>query len=739
MPTTPRPLPIQASGSTARHARLAYLPAVDGMRAIAVLAVMVYHAAPKWLPGGYAGVDVFFVISGYLITRIIVGDLAEGSFSIWRFWERRVRRILPPLLAMLTITALAGWLWFSPSELESFAVSAFASLLSSANIYFWRTSGGYFALATPLMPLLHLWSLGVEEQFYLVYPIIVLIVARARRRMLLPLIVFGLVLSFALAWYNSAYHPVAGFFLPFSRAWELAAGCALALWQNGRAARGAFKAEASSALALIVILASFALVSDATPWPGMATLPVVAASAALIAFAPSARITGALLASRPLVAIGLVSYAAYLWHHPLLSFARIVSPRQIGPTGIIGLLVTSLLVGALSLVLIERPARNRRRLPPRIFWPGIVAWSAILLAATLLLWRSGGAPERLPPRLQRIAAMTEVYPPRMEACFFPPGTTRPLEQGCLRGASGPVRTAIVGDSHAMALAAGFDPLLAETGTRARVLSAAGCQFIDDPAALSALQAHCPAFTRKIMAYLLARRDIPVVVIAARWPYAFARTFYDNGEGGVELGPDEGLRPDAARDRKFEASLRRLVARLREAGKTVVLVYPVPEPGWDVPKYLVHRHLLGLGEQIPTIDEARWRRRAAPAVAMLDRLGEDRGIVRVRPASVTCGHPVAGRCILGANGEPFYFDDDHPNELGARLMIWRAMERQGTADTVRRAIEAGAASSPAATVARVRRIAPLANEKNSSIGIGLGRARTTVEPSEGAMTPPQANA
>jgi hypothetical protein len=287
--------------------------------------------------------------------------------------------------------------------------------------------------------------------------------------------------------------------------------------------------------------------------------------------------------------------------------------------------------------------------------------------------------------------MTESYPPRMEACFFPPGSTRPLDQSCLRGTAGPATTALVGDSHVMALAPGFDPLLAASGTRARVLSAAGCPFVDDSTAMGPLQAHCSAFTRKVLAYLLEHREIHVVAIAARWPYALARSFYDNGEGGVELGVDDGLRPDAARDRRFEASLRRVVQRLREAGKTVVIVYPVPEAGWNVPNYLVHRHQLGLGDAMPTIDEARWRRRAAPAVAMLDRLGEDPGIIRVRPAEMICGHPLAGRCVLGADGEPFYFDDDHPNERGARLMIWQAMERQGTADEVRRAMSAATSS------------------------------------------------
>ncbi len=680
--------PDRALEGTRTHKGVNYLPEIDGLRAVAVLAVMLYHADRTWLPGGYAGVDVFFVISGYLITRVILADIERERFSLWRFWDRRVRRILPPLLAVLAASLAAGYALFSPVELAGLGSSAFASLFSLANVYFWHSAGSYFGLAAPLQPLLHLWSLGVEEQFYIAYPILLLLASRYWPQGLARLLALGIAGSFGLAWYTSGHHPSAGFFLPFSRAWELASGCLLAVTLADRPRPSRGLAEGGSAIALAVLAASLFLFDDLTPWPGPATALVVAASAALIALSPSAPVVGRLLANRPMVAIGLVSYAAYLWHHPLLAFSRVANPDVLAPLGAVALLALSLGLGALSYRFVEGPARDRSRLPARMFWPAIVLASLLIGGAAFQAWRSGGAPGRLPPDLLRVSAMTETYPEAMNPCFYPPGTSKTFEQSCTLGLAGPVRMAVIGDSHAMALAPGFKPALDQTRTRARLLIAAGCPPVSDQRVMSALQPHCPAFTEHVLSWLVQHSEVSVVAIAARWPFSFHHSFYDNGEGGVEMGPDDGLEPDEARNRLFETSLRETVDRLLAANKTVVLIYPVPEPGWDVPKYLVHRYLQGRGGGMPTIDAARWRARAAGAVAMLDRMGDDPRIIRVRPAAMTCGTPRAGRCALGHGDMPFYFDDDHPNREGARIMIADALQRRGGVQALERALRQG---------------------------------------------------
>lgn len=653
-----------------------YIPEVDGLRAIAVIAVMIYHAVPGWMPGGYAGVDVFFVISGFLITRILLTELELEHLRLTGFWERRARRIMPALIALLSISGIAAWLILSPSELRGFTASALASLLSAANLYFWQSSGGYFSLAATQIPLLHLWSLGVEEQFYLVYPLLLLLLWRWRRSWIGPTLGLLTLASLAAGIYATFHHPVAAFFLPFFRAWELGVGCLLALglprlkWR----ALPTGTTELASMTAALALLGSLMLLEDATPWPGWAAIPTVIATGVLIAAAPRSRVVGPILRSRPFVAIGLVSYSAYLWHHVLLAFYRVANPIALSRPAAVGILLLSLVVAAASYRLIERPARSRTRLPARRFWLLLAVGYALLIAGFAAIWRSGGAPDRLPPRLQAIASQTEAYPARIDPCFFTPGPVADYASACLVGSEGPVRTAIVGDSHASALAPGLEPLLRESGTRARMLAAAGCPFVENPKALSEMQAHCPAHTRQMLARILADPDIRLVAVAARWPYVLARSFYDNGEGGVEIGPDDGLDSDPARDARFARSLKETVGKLIDGGKEVLIVYPVPEPGWDLPKYLVHSYLLGRGDEMPTIDARRWQARAEPAVHMLDRLGERPRLHRVRPAEQLCG---PRRCRLGTTEGPYYFDDDHPNRLGARVMLDTASRSQGT--------------------------------------------------------------
>lgn len=656
-----------------------YIEEIDALRGVAVIAVMLYHAEPTWLPGGFTGVDVFFVISGYLITQIILHDLEQQKFSFINFWERRARRILPALFAVLIPCSVAAWFYFSPVELRGFAASAIASLGFGANFYFWQDSADYFALAAQKKPLLHLWSLGVEEQFYLLYPAFLIILWRyAQGRVVFALLV-GVIASFIISWYAAENHPVAAFFLLFTRAWEIGAGCLLAVFTRQKLVLYTQYSSSIVVIAAAVMLATFFVVDGNTPWPGPAALPLVAATVAIIAYGPHSDMTRPIFKFRPLLLLGLASYGIYLWHHVLLSFARVISPSQLNLQEVTLILLISVVLGWASYSWIEQPARDRLRISTPQFWTAVSVSLILLAGANYWIWQGKGMPSRLPPKLQLIAEMPELYPSKIDPCFFNPGPVSRYESACLVGSLGPIATAIVGDSHAATLAPGFRPLLHTSGTRARLLSAAGCPYIDNSHALSAMQSHCATHTKRMHAAILADPQIRLVAIAARWPYAFNRAFFDNGEGGVETGPDDGLQPDPTRDKLFEKSLVRLTNELRAAGKTTLVIYPIPEPGWHVPNYLISDYLLGTGKGMPTISEAHWREWASTSIAMLDRLEEGPDLLRLKPAEMLCGSPEEGRCVLGAGGIPFYFDDDHPNELGASLMISEAARRQGISD------------------------------------------------------------
>ena len=337
-----------------------YRPEIDGLRALAVLPVILFHAGFQVFAGGYIGVDVFFVISGYLITSILLADIEGGEFSLAKFYERRARRILPALIFVLLACIPFAWAWMLPGQLQDFSAALLAVSLFGSNIWFWQHSG-YFDSAAEENPLLHTWSLAVEEQYYLLFPIFLLLAWRFGRGKLVWLMLALALLSLLLSEWGWRNAPSANFYLAPSRAWELLAGSITAYWVRNYGLR---ESNALSAVGLMGILIPIFFYDHTLPFPGLLALPPVIGTALICLSAGPTTITARVLSLRWLVAIGLISYSAYLWHQPLFAFARI---KLVDPSMLVmsTLSIVALVMAYLSWRFVEQPFRANSGLVTR--------------------------------------------------------------------------------------------------------------------------------------------------------------------------------------------------------------------------------------------------------------------------------------------------------------------------------------------------------------------------------------
>ena len=618
-----------------------YRPDIDGLRAIAVLAVVAYHAFPTRLPGGFAGVDIFFVISGYLITGLLLREAGDGTVDIRAFYARRVRRIFPALVTVLVVAFAAGWMWLLSVEFVPFSQSVAAAAGFVANVQFWREIG-YFDPAAELKPLLHLWSLAVEEQFYLVWPWLVAATATRHRspmRVASALFVVSLVLNVALV----ARFGSATFLLPHTRLWELMAGALLAI----HAQRRPWLMPSWVGVAGLVLLAiGFFVLSRDKHYPGVwALIPVVGTSMIIVA-APTGRSTRA-LSSRALVFVGLISYPLYLWHWPILAFMRIVESPAASATSLATALLLSFVLAIATFLGIERPLRSRRG---RIGIIALTGAMAIVGLAGLL-----GASQWLKPRLygQGLDAFSEAA---TDWQYPSPGFIRRRTADGIdvwTAGSGPRQVLIWGDSNAEQYGPRVQRLLddgslAASQTQVVFATRGSCPPI--PRARIEEDEGCNVFAEKALA-LANTADISTVVLIAQWTgYLGAPTLR------VQLPAGGELRGSAATPAAL-ARLADVIRALRASRKRVVLVLNIPVAPELGPRSVLERRWGGsVAVHGDGISRQMWN-------AIRDRLSGDlvsvarqAGATLVDPADFLCD---SLRCpALERNGVPRYHDGYH---------------------------------------------------------------------------------
>ena len=341
-----------------------YRAEIDGLRAIAVVPIILFHAGFEYFSGGFVGVDVFFVISGYLITTIILSEKEQGTFSLVNFYERRFRRILPALFMVMLVSLIFSLLWLMPSYMEDFSQSLMAVSTFSSNILFWRESG-YWEISNELKPLLHTWSLAVEEQYYVLYPLFLMQIWHFRKDWILGSFIVIAAISLAIAQWGAYYKPIPTFYLLPTRAWELSIGAGIAYYflyrkQTVRTLLSHKSVnEALGLLGLLMISYAVYVFDKGTPFPSLYALVPTVGTGLIILFSSSQTMVGRLLSIKPLVAVGLISYGAYLWHWPLLVFARHLSLTEPSELTFAILALLSFPLAYLSWRYIEKPFRTK--------------------------------------------------------------------------------------------------------------------------------------------------------------------------------------------------------------------------------------------------------------------------------------------------------------------------------------------------------------------------------------------
>lgn len=638
-----------------------YRADVDGLRAVAVVPVVLFHAGVPGFGGGYVGVDVFFVISGYLITGILLRSLQARCFSLAEFYERRIRRIVPALIAMLAgSTACSIWLTF-PDEFTNFGKSLFATALFYANYHF-MSDTGYFAAPAEGKPLLHMWSLAVEEQFYLIFPLYVYVACRWVRSHLLQLTLAIALLSLAYSLWLVDRSPDQGFYSAPARAWELLCGALLAILVSRRpVVLHPAAANALTFFGLILIGSSVMTYSDHTTFPGAAALPpVLGAMAVLHAGNAPGNWVSRCLTVTPVRFVGLISYSMYLWHWPVLVFGKAWHIDPLSGLDRLFLLAAIFGLAVLSWRFVERPfrrggGRQTRRMALAI---GVATLSGTMLAGALFAVGNGW-PGRFDARtLETLAAKDDA--PRMASCQDLQPGRQPSMPLCSVGdpTAGLASFAVWGDSHAEALLPAIDASARSIGIRGVAYTPGGCPPLVGVRQTREGFQDCAKRAEVFLEYLMRHSEIRQVVLASRWTlYATGVRFLSEAGHSVQITDNDDDIDDApisGNRQVFERGLARTLKRLETLQVTPVLVGQVPESEFRVPHALARAAHLGRAIDVGPSTEAFERRQFVVNAILSSQPGHSTLKV-IRPDRALCD---AVRCVAADSGRPLYRDSNH---------------------------------------------------------------------------------
>lgn len=632
---------------------------INGLRAWAVIAVLLFHFRVPGFSAGFIGVDIFFVISGFLMTGIILRGLEQANFSLWQFYMARARRIIPALMLLLVILLALGWFWLPTPDYRQLGSQSAYSLGFISNIYYWRLAG-YFDSTAHEKWLLHTWSLGVEMQFYLLYPLFALLIWKIRpgiKAFTWSLVVIGL-LSFLLSLAISSSKPVAAFYLLPTRGWELAAGGIVYLL--GRNARQPWQQHRHLLYfgGLLLWLAGFILIDSSRAWPsGWALLPVVGTALIILSEQHHSR----LMTNPPARWLGNISYSLYLWHWPVV-VALFFAGLQQQWTWIVGGLVLSLLLGQLSLTLIENPVRRNLTAISTGAQIAVLTIAGLVVGCTAVGIRLLELPARPPEKYALATAESTNFEHRSRGeCAPRSDNTSP---GCIYGPAN-IGAILIGDSHAQSNITALEQAGSAYGKGTLYLASSGCRPIRG--LKSSVETSCHLYNEWLLDNklpLYADSGIPVIHITRlSWLFKGYNEDPDLKQSDYIDTLVETF-DDPAANQRFRAAFIETACSIA-AYTTLYVMRPIPEIGVHVPNTLASNIRFRNSDRDIRIHLDDYHERHAYTMDMLDEAVEKCGIKILDPLPYLCDEQY---CYGSRNGRPLYYDDDHLSEYGNKYLV-----------------------------------------------------------------------
>ena len=651
--------------------KLSYRPEIDGLRAIAVVSVILYHAQFKFFDynfftGGFIGVDIFFVISGYLISSLIFKELSlTGNFSFAHFYERRVRRILPVLFFIMLISILFAWIYLLPIPFVDYANSILSSIFFISNFYFHYTGTIYGAEIGLLKPFLHTWSLSVEEQFYLIFPVFIFLCFKFIKQYVTLILILGFILSLVISHWGSYNYPSFNFYSLPTRSWELLAGVFLAkLEMNYTRSKNRYLNEILTLVGFVLIGCSIIYFDEKTLHPSLYTLCPIIGVMLILWFSNEKEFITKLLSSKLFVGTGLISYSLYLWHFPLLAFARTKHP-SISDYDKFEILILIIILSIITFFLIEKPFRNKKIINSKFLIFTILLLIVSYLSFYTLTIKSQGFEDRLHVFLKKElkTAPWETLTNNGKMCFDR------KNNHCSFNKQYKKKLYLIGDSSLESISSTLLKKLNNKKINLIDMNRTGCFYMPGFNQIAKktkkIIENCNVESQeKIKLQILSNKN-SIVMIGALYKY-YLRDYTDN------FGSNELI--NQRNDESILDSFILSVAELLENGVKVVIVYPIPNANFNVAKKLMRdipKKTKNASEYMKknpiTTSFKSYKDENKDVLNALDKF-EHKNLIKIYPSNVFCNTLIKGRCLTHGDKNIYFFDSHHLSKKGAEMLV-----------------------------------------------------------------------